>query len=185
MDEIISSKEQMYRLLARGAFGNTTQQYFDLDTWKASDEYRRCPMWGVRSLVAGGPCRLYCPREEVEETVRKFGGVKFNVSIMVDTYAKVLLWADIWDSPSGLVVYGIEYPPQGGSWRALMPTQGKHYEGTAARMLLRRCLNENSYNDIEEVFNKWPGHVLELSACDRWLGVVPGRNHVVWELRNY
>lgn len=185
--EPVTNKQAMYRMLAAGSFGNTIAQFFDVDEWEKSDDCRRFPVWGVRTQVPGGPCRLNCPREEVRETAERpeYRAAGVNISMMIGATYPVTLWADVYDSPAGVLVYGVEYPPTGGSWRALMPIMGRHYEGVAARMLLKRHLNPNSLADVEAVFERWPGHVLELSAVEACIGVVPHRNHVVWELRNY
>lgn len=182
--ERITSKAQMYAMLAAGRLGNTIRQFFSVDEWRASRDAELYPQWGVRTLIAGGPCRLFCPREEVADTVAKFG-CAVNISMMIDAICRVTLWADIFESESGLVVHGIEYPPVGGSWRALMPTAAREWRGLAARMLLRRHLNANSLDDLDATFERWPGHVVELSACERCIGVIPGRNAVVWEVRSY
>jgi hypothetical protein len=185
--ERIGDKGTMYRRLARGSFGNTIPQFFSVEEWRASGEADKFPAWGVRTLRPGGPCRLYCPTAEVEATCRspEFAAAGVNISIMGDAVCPVLLWADVWESPAGLVVYGIEYPPRGSSWRALMPTKGRHWERTAARMILARHLNPNSLADLYATLELWPGHVVELSAYERCLGVIPGRNGVLWEVRDY
>jgi hypothetical protein len=174
----------MYKLLAAGKLGNTTPQYFSVAEWRASGDDKRYAFWGVRSQVPGGPCRLYCPTAEVEKTANGFG-CAFNISMMIDAVATVTLWADVWDSPTGLVVYGIEYPPRGASWRKLMPTEGKHWERIMARMILRKHLNPNSLSDLEEYMAKYDGHVIELSATEECIGTGQHRNHVTWEIRNY
>ncbi|HYE77968.1 MAG TPA: hypothetical protein VEI97_08285 [bacterium] len=185
--EPVTNKKQMYALLARGAFGNTVPQFFDVDTWEESPEYLRYPTWGVRTLLPGGPCRLHCPRDEVRATAERpeYAAAGINISLMVDAACTVTLWAEVYDSDAGLVVYGVEHPPKGGSWRALMPAVGRHWHGTAARLLLARHLNPNSLDDLEALRVLWPGHVYELSACDTEIGTHPGRNAVVWEVRNY
>lgn len=187
MGEPITSKQQMYKLLSRGDFGNTIQQWFDVDEWVRDKEAQKYEWWGVRTLATGGPCRLNCPRSEVVETASRpeFQSAGVNLSLMVDRVCRVTLWADVYDSPTGLMVYGIEYPPEGGSWRALMPSKGRHYYGTAARAILRRHLNPNSLDDLGAVFEKWPEHICELSATDICIGTVPLRNSVVWEVRAY
>lgn len=175
----------MYALLASGRLGNTTRQFLSLDEWEASDDAARYEMWGVRTLTPGGPCRLYCPRDEVRQTAQSplFAPHAINISMMVDAVARVTLWADIFDSEYGLIVYGIEHPPRGGSWRALMPSQGREWRGIEARMLLRRHLNASSLADIDELREMYPGHVHEISALSRCLGIYPGRNYVSWEVR--
>lgn len=187
MSKPIVDKKQMYELLASGLLGNTTQQWFDFWEWNESPESQKYTWWGVRSLTPGGPCRLNCHREDVGQTVSDFAsaGHQSNISVMLDRICLVTLWADIWDSPSGVVVYGIEDPPEGGSWRALMPSQGRHWFGIEARMLLKRHLNPNSLADVEELFEQWPNHVLELSAIDRCMGIREHRNSISWELRAY
>lgn len=183
----IRTKKSMYERLAAGAFGNTIPQFFSVVDWRRSPEHARYPTWGVRTMTPGGPCRLYCPREEIEATARSFAaaGHAINISLMLDATVRVTLWADVYDSEAGLLVYGIEHPPQGGSWRALMPSQGRTWEGTAARLLLRKHLNASSLADLESLRDAYPGHVYELSACDRNFGTVPGRNAVIWEVRTY
>jgi hypothetical protein len=183
-DRPIQTKTQMYALLSAGAFGNTVPQYFSVDTWLKSEDVARYPMWGLRSLTVGGPCRLYCPTGEVADTGRLMGA-NVNISPMIDAVSTILLWADVYDSPTGLIVYGIERPPHGASWRGWMPSKGREFRGIAAHQMLRRYLNPNSLADLQAVFERWPGHVVELSACDRCIGVVPGRNAVIWECRSY
>lgn len=181
---VVSSKRTMYRLLAAGAFGNTIPQHFTVADWVSSGDAAKYAFWGVRSQIPGGPCRLYCPTAEVEETAISFE-CDFNISMMIDAVTSVTLWADVWESPTGLVVYGIEYPPRGSSWRKLMPTEGRHWHGTAAKMMLRKHLNPNSIEDLDAVLEEYDGHVLELSATEDCVGLIPHRNHVVWEVRSY
>lgn len=184
----VRDKADMYRRLAAGEFGNTLPQWFDAARW-AAENPAPLPFWGVRTLSAGGPCRLNCPAAEVVATFRGFeaAGFRAQISAMVDRVANVTLWADIWDSPAGLVVYGIEYPDTAGglTWRSAMPTRGRHWHGTAARLLLSRHLNPNSLDDLDAVREAFPGHVVELSAVDRCYGTVPHRNAIVWEVRSY
>jgi hypothetical protein len=180
----IKSKAAMYSLLAAGSLGNTIPQYFAVADWRQSGDDLRYGYWGVRSQIPGGPCRLYCPTAEVEQTAASFG-CDFNISMMIDAVATVTLWADIWESPTGLMVYGIEYPPRGSSWRSLMPTTGRHWYGLAAKLLLQKHLNANSYSDVAEMLQRYDGHVLELSATEECIGRVPHRNHTTWEIRDY
>lgn len=176
----------MYVRLAAGEFGNTVGQFFSVRSWVNSGDPERYDWWGVRTLVPGGPCRLNCPTAEVADTAFGFR-VPFNISMMVDRVATVTAWLEVWDSPTGLVVEGIEWPDVAGgwAWRNSMPdpTRRRHWEGVAARTVLRRHLNANSLEDLEVLLDQYPDHVVELSALDRCLGTVPHRNGVVWEIR--
>lgn len=199
MTEPITTKSQMYAALARGDFGNTIQQWFDSDDWwrDHSDENGSrlaggVPQWwGVRSMTPGGPCRLNCPVAEVIDTAADFyrRGHRVNISLMVDKVATVAAWFEVWDSPTGLVVEGIEYPDTAGgwTWRNSMPdpARRRRWELTAARAVLRRHLNDNDREDLETLVAEYPDHVIEFSALDRCLGTVPHRRCVIWEVRNY
>jgi hypothetical protein len=183
----IIDKQQMYALLYRGALGNTVPMFFDVGEWEASPAYSQYSTWGVRTLTAGGPCRLFCPREEVREVAGGYQaqGHRVNISLMIDAVCRVTLMADICDSWRGLVVHGVEHPAKGASWRRVMPTLGREYTGLAAVGLLNKHLNPSSRADLEVLRDLYPGHVVELSACDRCIGVIPGRSAIIWEVRKY
>jgi hypothetical protein len=134
-------------------------------------------------MIPGGLFEPYVPRQEVHEAVLLRRGQPVNISPMLDTVCDVTLWADVYDSPTGLMVYGVEFPGKGESWRQGMPRRGREFRGLAARNLLRRYLNPSTLADLEATLERWPGHVVELSALDRCLGTIPGRNAVVWECR--
>ena len=181
----VANKADMYRRLSSGEFGNTVPQWFDLEQWEA--ESPRYQWWGVRTLTPGGPCELNVHRDWVPLWVARFerDGFRCNISPMVDRLSRVRMWANVWDSPTGLVLECILNPPHGASWRKLMPTNAKTYSGITARSLLSATLNENSHDDLRILLEQYPDHVIEFSALDRCFGTVPGRNAVVWEVRRY
>ncbi len=187
----VTSKQDMYRRLAAGEFGSTIPQYFDVCDWQRHRDSARYAYWGVRTLTPGGPCRLNCHRDHVPFWAFEYerAGHAVNISMMVDKVATVTAWLEAWDSPAGLVVEGIEYPDteDGWTWRNSMPMPSRRqaWGGTAARMVLARHLNANSLDDVRELLERFPGHVIELSTLDRCIGTVPHRNHVTWEVRSY
>ena len=58
-------------------------------------------------------------------------------------------------------------------------------EGLRARLLLKHFLTPASYDDLQEVLDAWPYHVVEFTACDKQIGWTRGRNCVIWETRLY
>jgi len=54
-----------------------------------------------------------------------------------------------------------------------------------ARMLLRLHLSPPSLDDIDGLLDMFSEHVVEFSAYECFLGDIPGRNAVIWEVREY
>lgn len=180
----ITHKQHMYELLKRGGLGNTIPQYGSLEEWEASGEHLIYPYWGVRTKTPGGPCRLNCPSEEVAETIERFRPHPPNISVMISSVGRVTWLGEVWDSPSGLICSGVEYPPRVHDWRVEM----RHpmlWEGVDARSLLRHHLNANSHDDLMELLELYPDHVHEFSVMDRCYGTWPHRNAIMWEIRSY
>jgi hypothetical protein len=184
MKEKITSKEQMYSLLNRGLLGNTTNQYFSIEDWKNSAEYKLYKMWGIRGFIPGGPCFLYVPSEDVESIIEQhFTTIGYNISLMIDAYVTKLFDGEVFMGDYGLELYGILNPPKGYSWRVGMPTLGRTYRHTMARCILNQVCDPNSLNDIYELLDAYPEHIIEFSACDRKIGMFPNRKVIIWEVR--
>lgn len=181
----VRSKRESYSRLIRGDFGNTVPVWFDLDVWEREGR-GLMPTWGVRSMTAGGPCRLHTPADQVRATADAFlaTGHVPNVSPMISNVATATLAVDVWDAPGGLTVTGAEHPAREFNWREMMKRPAA-WRGLAARHVLSRHLNPSSLADLYAVLDRFPGHVVELSALPVCYGTVPGRNAVVWEVRDY
>lgn len=183
----VTDKREMYRRLARGEFGNTNPQWFDLAEWERDPDARRFSHWGVRhtSQAAFPHAALNVPAERVGELVAgPFGGRDYNISPMIWCVGRVQWEGDVYDHPErGLICCG-SVCPKPGSWRTHMKAP-KLWEGSGARALLKTVLNPNSLDDLLALVESFPNHVVELSALDVCFGTVPHRNAVVWEVRKY
>lgn len=181
----VTNKRQMYRMLADGDFGNTIPQYFNVDEWLNSADSKKYAWWGVRTLRPAGPCKLNCRSVDVAENASEFGE-PVNISMMIDKVTRINLWAEVLETETGLAVYGIENPDtRTKSWRSAMPSEGRQWHGLAARGVLSRHLTPSSVADLRALLDRFPGHVVELSACVSCIGTIPGRNAVIWEVRKY
>ena len=177
----IASKADMYARLNAGLFGNTVPAFMGLASWYGREPKWESPLWGVRSMKSGDKrARLDIPTAEVAGYCRSaFGSDPFNVSPMVDQW---LVWrGEVYDSPAGLVTIGT-FGRKDLKWRQAMAAAQERC-GVAARALLREVLNGNSFDDLMELVDHYPGHVVELTALERCYGTCPGRNAVVWEVR--
>lgn len=139
---------------------------------------------GVRSLVAGDArARLDVPTADVPAAVAALGG-RANVSPMVDPWA--VLRGEVWESdaePAGLTLHATTADAALVKWRPALATHARQYTGSAAVAVLRAYLSPDSYADLRELLDLYPGHVVEFTACSREVGKIPGRNAVVWEVR--
>lgn len=173
--------------MVRGDFGNTLPRFFSLAEWYGSDEYRRFRLWGVQhtSLPDFPGTRLDVARRDVEAVLSAGGfGADFVISPMVHQVGRVQWEGDVCEIPGrGLVCSG-GVAPAPGSWRTHM-RRPRLWEGSAARLLLAAVLNPNSRDDLQTLIDGYPGHVVELSALDCCFGTCPGRNAIIWEVRDY
>lgn len=57
--------------------------------------------------------------------------------------------------------------------------------GLRALALLRTHMTPASFEDVQELLDLFPDHVIEFSTYRYTLGCCRGRNTIVWEVRNY
>ncbi len=60
-----------------------------------------------------------------------------------------------------------------------------HAYGVQVLDLLKPRMTESSYSDIEALFDLYPESGIEFSTYSIGVGNIPGRNTVIWEVRNY
>ncbi len=193
MAEFIINKNKMYEYLKVGKFGNTTPYSTGIRQWQnyideiAFSDGIVSPLWGIRSPFTWDKrMRLDVPTAEVVEyCIRAYGfdnAQKVNISPMVDQW---VLWrGEIWDFPTGWIMYGVS-GMRNVKWREALLRYAVHTEGIICKTELRRLMNENSFDDLIELFDRYPEHIVEVSILDRCYGTVPHRNAVVWEVRQY
>lgn len=69
--------------------------------------------------------------------------------------------------------------------KALASPNAKHAQGLTAKLLLQHYLSPSSHEDVKELLDLFPDHVIEFSAYSRNLGSCKGRNTIIWEVRKY
>lgn len=182
----VTNKADMYKRLCAGEFGNTTSQYFSLGDWEASKEYPRYEYWGIRSATTAGhpKTKMYVHRDDVRDYVLLHFLTGVNISVMVDSVRRVTAFCNAIRTENGLLVEAVLDPERGVSWRKAMLSPVSFYR-TDAVTLLRSILNANSYDDVSDLLDRYPDHVVEFSALDSCFGLIPHRNHIVWEVRKY
>lgn len=61
----------------------------------------------------------------------------------------------------------------------------KHYGYLQTKLLLERYMDPSSRDDLEEIFELFPDHAVEFSCFSVYVGVLPRRNTLFWEVRLY
>ncbi len=180
---MITDKATMYRMLNQGHFGNTVPAFMSLEEWEnRPDYYKSFPLWGIRSMKAGDKrMKLDVPTREVPTYVYNwFGQDPCNISPMVDQW--LTMRAEIFESNTGLSVRTVVGFPSF-KWRDAFQNFDHTLTGINAVNHLKTYLNANSYDDLRILLDKYPSHVVELTALSVCRGTVVGRNAVIWEVR--
>jgi hypothetical protein len=62
----------------------------------------------------------------------------------------------------------------------------RHFsEGITTNIILQHYMNANSYDDFQILQEQYPDHVIEFGIYNHELGIVPHRNTIIWEVRQY
>lgn len=69
--------------------------------------------------------------------------------------------------------------------REALAKEAKTIRGLSAKMKLRGVMNPLSYDWLEVLLDRYPGHAIEFSVFDKHWGNLPGYNTVFWEVRDY
>jgi hypothetical protein len=174
------SKAEFYERYLRGEFGNHPRSWA---TWAdlVADGYGGRVT--LRDMVPGGPC-FY----GVEVADLKAGKLPEKCSTLVDKRFNEGM-PDEFLTIQGNVWYDLglklEYSTAPGIGHRDAVRHPRVAEGLMATSLLKTHLDPNSYDDLRELLDLYPEAVIEFSTYSKCVGVLPHRNTVTWECRNY
>lgn len=180
----ISNKKQFYELYFAGALGNRLRIWRTLNhALVASPKAWR---YGLRVSRAGGIFVPLVPYQGlVRETYRLVDKGYGQHEIIYHEHApdhRLTLQGEVMEVPGGLY---LAYNTKPGIMHREGMQIAKTVRGLAATQILRDFLNISSYSDLQAIFELYPGHVVEFSAYNHCLGCIPGRNAIIWEVRDY
>lgn len=177
----ITEKKQMYELLQAGMLGNRVPIWFDLQQWRQDTDDGKGELWALRSMRKSDKAKLrlgLAPSEVIPTANQLFPAGGFNVSPVYNEFMTARIDVALTEAdPAGLYVYWTQDKTLRNGWQ--------HSHGVTARMLLRQHLWPSDLDCLDELLELYPDHVVELSAFERAVGVVPCRNTVTWEVRRY
>ena len=180
----IDSKGKFFRLYQEGVFGNKIRTWESFEDVQASG-YADPVTIRYRGHGGGGFCRYDVPVDKVEEAISELvaegadrSSLVFNEWVTED---RITLQGELARFVDGLYMF---YSLESVKMREAM-SRGKEARNTKAKLLLETLLTGSSYADMEALLEMFPDHVIEFTAFDKCIGSIPGRNAVIWEVRNY
>lgn len=177
----VRNKQEMYRRLKAGDFGNTVPSWNDVEEWYLSEDRLKYKLWGIRSRSAADRAlRLDVPTSLVANYARNNFKSGYQISPMVDPY--LVFRGELYDSPEGLRLFGVLGKPAL-KWREALARFGQEWRGLRLPSMLEAILWPSDHEDMRVLLASYPNHVIEFTACSRPVGLVPHRNTVIWEVR--
>lgn len=177
------TKAEMYRRLRAGEFGNTLRVW---DTIEDVIDSGYDGELGLRCVGSGGG-GPFIPNLTIIEAM-------FRGAILAKAHKVLYCEA----SPDEHLIVNaeligqsylggprLEYSTVKKPMRDALRDQRLHAQGPLCVYILRHVLSGQSYDDVCWLMDTFPDAVIELSVFSTFLGPLRGRNHVIWEVRDY
>jgi len=182
---VITSKTQMYKLLKDGTFGNRFRIWDTEEEFKAAVDAGFDWLVGVR--VVGVPGLPYFHQKTYEEAIEIGARLKAEYGFPVRYYEAspdqhITIQGEFVEADMGPM---LEWSTVKTHMRAAFAAERLMAFGPGARLILRHTLSEGSYHDFLALGELFPDAIIEFTAYDIFVGDIPGRNAVIWEVRHY
>jgi hypothetical protein len=179
----------MIDMFAKGYFGN------NLRTWNSLREIQESGFTGrlmMRFRGPDGPVKKDLTlHQAMAEFSRVVNGGKWAPAqiywneVLEDQDTLTVVQGELMRTDQGLY-FMCNFTPM--RMREAMRHEGvQHIHGLRANMILRHYCDPNSYENIMQLFEDYPDHMIELTVCSRAVGSLAhlGHNTIVWEVRKY
>lgn len=181
----ISNKSVFIEYQQRYAFGNRLQEWDSIEAYKKSGYKGKVV---ARYRQPGSPFMRYdIPYNQFDEYIRQCetNGAKRELFWVNDSELDekdLLLQGEYFDGPDGPQLYCSRDLSK---MRIALVKSGYHLYGLNARRAINEVFNASSLADFRALIEKFPDHVIEFGAYNKNVGMIPGRNVIIWEVRNY
>jgi hypothetical protein len=183
----IKRKSDMYRRYERGEFGNKLRTWSSVEELADSDYRGTVTLRYKASAGGGGWCAYDVPLAQVAETRAQWVSEGADPKLVVANESapdeRLRVQGDVGASPQGGGLV-FRYSTAKMKMRDAMKNS-KHAYGAQANELLSEYLSPSSLEDVRELLALYPDAIVEFSAYEQMLGCSPGRNAVIWEVRDY
>jgi len=181
----IDSKVEYYYLFERGFFGNKPL------TWNSLDECIESGWNGgicirgrkgiFRSLTRFDLSKIQAKKYilELEKKGIPEKDLTFNQSLPNE---ELLIQGEIMKSEN---YYDLTYTTIKEPMNYAFAKEMLTAKGIKALFLLKQNLFPSSYTDLQTLFDIFPDSIIEFGSYNIPLGILPNRNTLIWEVRNY
>jgi hypothetical protein len=181
----VANKEEMSRLYHDGKFGNHIATFPSLSAYYRAI-YCDPITLRYRGESGGKFCAYNVAPEAVQPTVRAWVRQGADpAKIYANGYIESELITFQAEIQHGYRGYDIRYSTAALPMREALAFDQEHAHGLRALAILRYYLCPNSFADLEALFDTYPDSVVETTTVRGNIGVIPHRNTVFWEVRNY
>jgi len=186
----VLTKNDFVKRYEEGEFGNASPTWNDISSFlkevDLSWEKDGQVLYHIRNRVKGGPTWYNVHGVNLpvtwEQCVRGGANVKdLYVSEMAPTELTTMQ-GEVMFTPEGMsLFYSFVKKPM----REALKENSKNAHRLTARVLLETFMNAKSLDWLNELFDRYPEHVVEFSCYNRCWGTLSGFNTVYWEIRKY
>lgn len=180
----VLTKSDYYKRWLQGEFGNRLRAWQSYADLLASDYTGRV---GVRYKEPGSPyCRYAVQIADVPSVISAFvldgaDPAKFTIGEMAPDDC-ITCQGEL---QQGLNSYDLFYSTlHGKQMRDALRLEPQWASGARVPRILRHFMDGSSYDDVMELIDSYPDHVIEFSCYDRPVGNCR-RNTLIWEVRYY
>lgn len=179
----VLTKRDFVRRYQAGEFGNRCPSWLTLDELLTSGHTD--PVH-IRNRVPGGDTWYNVPLPRVAEVWRgaltKYGPQNLYIGAMGPPDEARRLQGEVQTGLWGLDLY---YTTVRRPMRDALQKQAFSTAGATSLWLLRRYLDEQSYEWLRYLLDEYKDHVVEFSSYSCEWGTLKGYNTVFWEVRKY
>lgn len=180
----VNSKADFVERYAAGEFGNMSPTWNSLSDFLLSDSNRG--LYHIRNRVAGGSTWYNLSPRELQDKWQELcsSGVDpktLYVSEMCPTQFTILQG----EVQRSLSYVDLTYSRVVAPMREALAVETKFASGICAVTLLKWAMDASSFNWLEELFLRYPGHTVEFTCLSVCWGTLPNLNTLFWEVRNY
>lgn len=192
----VLTKKDFARRYAKGEFGNRPPTWDSFEDWcKEFPSPRMCPagsLYHLRNRVAGGltfynvsPTTMISRYYEAQDQGVSKEQIYVSQMIPKQLEKTLLIQGEVQQDPTGESSLYLFYTTIPLPMRDALATESHHAKGLLASTILQYHMCPNSWEWLNVLLKRYPGHVIEFSTYPKCWGSVPGYNSVFWEVRAY